>query len=365
VVRPETVRWFKEAMSNRLNNMDTSWIIAIMQRSHEADVAGTIIDDDLGYVHLNIPMEFEADNRCVTRLPELPNRVFWQDPRTKDGELMWSARFNAKAIAGIKKLGEHVWVGQYQQRPEPRGGGLFKRAYWQHYEVPTKGPRKGKFPEFEWILVSLDGAFTEKKQNDPQGCSVWGVFQNAEGSWCVMLLMAWRKWLTLNGTARPKPKTMSWADYKAETSDKWGVVQWARYECTRWKADELLIENKASGHDIFNEVVRQSEHDKWSPVMIDPKNLDKWARGMRVQPVFTEGLVYAITTKEYAKTAIDEMASFPRGKFDDITDSATQALWRLRKNGFLEHVDVARERQVRAQARAGKKTKPKSALYPS
>lgn len=354
VVRPETVRWFKEAMSNRLNNMDTSCIIAIMQRSHEADVAGTIIDEDMGYVHLNIPLHFESDNRCVTRIN---GKVFWSDPRTVDRECFWKERFSDKAVADIMKLGEHVYVGQYQQRPEPRGGGLFKRSYWRVYDA-----KDGKFPDLDYVVCSLDGAFTDKKQNDPNGFSAWGCFRDEDGNQAVILLSAWRKHLTLNGTARRRRSNEPWPRYKAETEHQWGVTQWVRYESARLGGDLVLIENKANGHDVFNEMLRLSEHDPWALQLQDPKGLDKWARGIRVQPVFTEGLVWRVE-RAFAKTAVDEMASFPRGRYDDITDSATQALWWLRKHGFLTSASTLTERAENAAHRAGKKRQPKP-LYP-
>lgn len=362
VVRPETVRWFKEAMSNRLNDMERSSIIAIMQRSHEADVAGTILDDDMGYVHLNIPMEYEADQHCTTYTDD--GELFWTDPRKVEGECFWPERFPPRAVADIKKLGPHVVISQYQQRPEPRGGAIIKRAYWRNYEPKLKAG-KPQWPEFEYTVVSIDSAFTEKTENDPTGCSVWGVWQNPEGSMCVMLLNAWRKWLTLNGTARRKLKTESWGDYRAETEETWGLVQWTRYECSRHKADALLIENKANGIDLQNEVIRLSQHDPWSIVMIDPKNLDKIARLRRIESVFAEGLVYAILEKAYAKLAIDEMAAAPRGRFRDVTDSASQCINYLRKCGYLEHVDVFKERQVREQERRGKKPRGAAPLYPA
>lgn len=373
VVRPETVRWMKEAMMNRLNDMDKSFIIAIMQRTHEADCAGEIISGKMGFVHLNIPMEFEADNRCVTYLDE-PETVFdngqvfhepfWMDPREEDGEVFWRERFSPKAVLDIKALGEHVWVGQYQQRPEPRGGGLFKRAYWKNYTPEKDAHGRNKWPQFEYVLATLDSAFTEKTTNDPSGFSIWGVFVNDEGSHCALLMQAWRKHLTLRGRARSKRREETWGDYAAETQKDWGLMQWLKYDCTRYRVDSLLVENKANGLDIYHEMERSAEFDPWATIPIDPKNLDKWARGMRIIPIFMEGLVYAMLDKNYAKLTIDEAASFPNGKFRDITDSMTQGLWWLRKNGFLEGAEMAIERQRREAERAGKQTKPAEPLYP-
>lgn len=366
IVRPETVRWFKEAMSNRLNDMEASFIIAIMQRSHEADVAGEIISQDMGYVHLNIPMEYEPEQHCVTMLQTpVTGEIFWEDPRRKEGECFWPERFPPAAVEAIKKLGIHMFTGQYQQRPEPRGGAILKRDYWKPYTIPTTGKRKGKWPQFEYVLASLDSAFTEKTENDPSGFTIWGVFTADDGSMCAMLLQAWRKWLTLGGTKKiaPKTKVQSWGDYKQETEQHWGIIQWMRYECHRFKTDQLLIENKASGHDIYNEMLKHAEEDPWSLTLVDPGNLDKLARIHRVQPIFSEGLVWTIVDKPYAKLAIDEAAAAPRGKYRDITDSATQALWYLRKNGYLEHVDVQLAREMRERERAGKKPKAAAPLY--
>jgi hypothetical protein len=54
-------------------------------------------------------------------------------------------------------------AGQYQQSPTPRKGGIFKREYWQPYVPPVTGSRKGMWPDFDFIVVSVDSAFTEKE----------------------------------------------------------------------------------------------------------------------------------------------------------------------------------------------------------
>lgn len=351
-VRTETVRWFKEAMSNRLNDMDKSAIIVIMQRVHEDDVSGAIIADKLGYVHLRIPMEYESDHHCRTSLPIVVNGrtlqiPFWSDPRRFEGENFWPARFSPAAVVTIKLLGEHAFAGQYQQRPEPRGGGLFKRHYWRHWEMD---PVKPVFPKAHYIVASLDGAFTEKKENDPCGFTVWAAFTDEEGNACAITMTAWRRHLQLNGTVRPKRKEEKWAEYKAETEAQWGLIQWLHYECTRWGGvDKLLIENKANGHDVNSEMIRQFSWAKTMIEMVDPGQNDKWARAIRVQPVFAEGLIYTLDPKlrrQWVQTLVDELAIFPRGRYDDQVDSTTQALWWLRKNGFLVMAEERRQAMV-------------------
>jgi predicted phage terminase large subunit-like protein len=90
-----------------------------MQRVHERDLTGELLARDLGYEHLMIPMEFEPERRCVTS-------IGWEDPRTFDGELMDPVRFPRAAVDLLKKDNDYMWAGQYQQRPAPREGGMFK-----------------------------------------------------------------------------------------------------------------------------------------------------------------------------------------------------------------------------------------------
>jgi predicted phage terminase large subunit-like protein len=138
--RANTIKTFREAIPDRLNDMARSSIVIIMQRLHEDDVAGTILKLRLPYVHLNLPMEFERyrTNATGELVPVEPCRTYrkdgsllFEDPRTEEGELLFPERFNAETISGLKKSkGSYAYAGQYQQRPTAREGGLFKRAYF-------------------------------------------------------------------------------------------------------------------------------------------------------------------------------------------------------------------------------------------
>lgn len=117
--RNETIRLFVEGGLNRSNDAMTSAMVIVMQRLHENDLTGALLALQLGFVHLCIPMEFEPARR--TRTP-----IDWTDPRSYEGEIMDPVRMPREAIDRQKKAGEYQWNGQYQQRPAPREGGLFK-----------------------------------------------------------------------------------------------------------------------------------------------------------------------------------------------------------------------------------------------
>jgi predicted phage terminase large subunit-like protein len=116
--RSEAVQWFLETFQTRVNDLDNSPIVVVGQRIHEEDVYSAALE--LGYDHLNIPMEWEEEQRKTTS-------IGWTDPRTKEDELMWPERFSAGAVERLKKaLGPYAASAQLQQRPVPRKGGLFQ-----------------------------------------------------------------------------------------------------------------------------------------------------------------------------------------------------------------------------------------------
>lgn len=136
IERANAVRIFREGALDRLNDLENSAIVVIMQRLHEQDISGLIIDEmkEQGFVHLMIPMRLEIERRCVTYLPPAPppgqpdtRPIFWQDPRSQDGELMDPVRFPEDACQKMEAgKGAYGWAGQYQQRPSPREGGMIK-----------------------------------------------------------------------------------------------------------------------------------------------------------------------------------------------------------------------------------------------
>lgn len=127
--RDGAVTMFIEGGLNRTNDWETSAIVVVMQRLHEKDLTGELLARDYGFIHLMIPMEFEPARRCTTPLQVddgRGGRKDWTDPRSYDGELMDPLRFPLAAVEDLKKSGEYSWNGQYQQRPAPREGGMFK-----------------------------------------------------------------------------------------------------------------------------------------------------------------------------------------------------------------------------------------------
>lgn len=321
LVREATNTWWSEALSTRHNNPKTGSFIVIQQRLHERDLCGHILEtmpDD--WVHLMLPMEYDPTRHCASPLG-------WEDPRTEQGELLWPERIGPTEVSTLKKkLGPYGSAGQLQQIPAPKGGGIIKDEWWQMYDMDKarklglvpQGSEKLVYPPFDMVVASVDTAYTESSENDYSACTVWGVFADENNNPRVMMIYAWRDRLTLHDLVERVAKT-----------------------CQQWKAEALLIEAKASGISVIQEITRLHQGSPWTVIPIDPKG-DKVARLHSIVPIFAENMIFA-PEKQWAQDVIDEVRSFPRGRFKDFVDTVSQALRYMRDIGIAIKPDEKAE----------------------
>jgi predicted phage terminase large subunit-like protein len=363
-VMDETNRWFRESLSSRLNSMETDAKIVISQRVSEADVSGEILRLQLPYCHLCIPMEYvwQADDNGEP----YTTQIGWVDPRWRpnqedcEGELAWTDRFSERSVQSLKiELGPYATASQLQQTPEARGGGLIKREWWMPAEIYMTGR---KFPPFDYIVASLDGAYTEEEKNDPSALTIWGVFQNEHGYNRAMLVHAWSKRLEFSGPKIDILPNEHESTYKLRARPFWGLIEWVADSCNRFKADKLLIESKASGISAAQSLRNAHGRQGWTIQLVEPKG-DKMARGMAIVPSFSQEMIYAPDPEEfdYAGKVIDECALFPYGTHDDLFDSMTQAIKHLRDTGLIRSDEERRAQELDAVRHRGA---PKKPMYP-
>lgn len=152
-IRQDTLQWWDEAMSTRLNDQKTGSYIIIQQRVHHNDLLGHVLAkrSPVPWTYLCLPAEFEPDH---------PNRWF-RDPRKEAGELLWPEHVPRPELESIKEaLGPYAAAGQLQQRPSPREGGFFKRGWFGFVDVAPS--------DIRWVR-GWDFAATEKQvmKSDP------------------------------------------------------------------------------------------------------------------------------------------------------------------------------------------------------
>jgi len=135
IEREGALTWWDETMSTRQNDPKTGCRIIVMQRLHQRDLSGHVLAQG-GYVHLCLPMEFDPRRKCVVDIPGFK----FEDWRKEEGELLWPERFGPEEVIQLKKeLRTYGTAGQLQQEPAPRGGGMFKRAWFGTVDHKPEG----------------------------------------------------------------------------------------------------------------------------------------------------------------------------------------------------------------------------------
>ena len=92
-----------------------------------------------------------------------------------------------------------------------------------------------------------------------------------------------------------------------------------------------------------------------------PVKGDKVARALAVQPILSQGMVYA-PDRDWADLVITEMSMFPVGRYKDLTDSTTQALKYLRDVGLAETDEEAQQTTIETVMHRYRR--PPKRLYP-
>ena len=346
-MREGEVTTFLEAIPSRLNNPITSAIVVIMQRLHEEDVSGVILDKQLGYDHIMLPMRYDPIRAFRTKLGVA-------DPRTEDGELLFPERFPLDVVERDERaMGSFATAGQFQQIPKAKGGNIINEKWWQLWDEET-------FPPFDFVLASLDTAYTTKTANDPSALTVWGVFSEDSVARADRRLDRNGKPYNVERNYAPQhPKLMLIHAWQARAELHELMVK-INETASRYPLDMLIIENKAAGHSVAQEMRRLYSSSKFGVQLVDTGAKDKVARLYSVQHLFEEGLVFA-PDRAWADMTIQQCASFPKGKHDDLVDTVSQALKYFRTTGMLQRTQ---EVQDDLQSMMQHHGAPPAPLYP-
>lgn len=120
--RERSIKNFRERIVVSMNDPQTSAIIIVMQRLHQGDLTGEVLRLG-GWVYFMLPMRFEVERASIT--------PFGMDRRTREGEMLFPERFPEHVVDfDEKQMTAYAVAGQHQQRPQPRGGLMFKRHWF-------------------------------------------------------------------------------------------------------------------------------------------------------------------------------------------------------------------------------------------
>jgi predicted phage terminase large subunit-like protein len=202
-------------------------------------------------------------------------------------------------------IGEYNFAAQYQQTPAPLGGGIVKVERFRTYttnDLPAK---------FEMVLQSWDTANKPSELSDYCAGTTWGI----QDKHCY-LLNVYRK-------------RLGYPDLKR------AVKEQAEY----FKPETILIEDEASGTQLIQDLVNEGMHEikKYETTM------NKIMRMISVTGAIESGFVHLPDKAPWLGEYLQELMTFPMGRYDDQVDSTSQALDWFKSNstsrvyGLLEY----------------------------
>lgn len=297
--RERVLDWYRATVTSRLDEPKKGRIILIAQRLHREDLTGYLLEQ--GYWELlELPL-IEWKDRVIEAAP---GRIFHR----KAGELLHEERIGEEEIARLRsEMGERDFEAQYNQRPLPPGGALFRAEWLQRYE---QRPRP---EQVQGIFQSWDTAYEIEDHNDYSVCSTWAL----SGKRCY-LLDIFRE--------------------RLEFHDLEKVIYAMR---DKWGADLVVLEKAGSGRSL-GQNIRRDGRNHWLQVL-SPQG-SKQDRASQQTPKFERGEIWLPEEAPWLRTFEDELLSFPHGKHDDQVDSVVQFLAAVDTGNLLIRADQARRR---------------------
>jgi len=349
-----TLDWWQITMPTRPNDQQLSAIVIIQQRLAQNDLTGHIQEfESDGWDFLVLPGRFESWRKSHV------TSIGWSDPRTEEGEVLWPEKVPELSLKRLeKKLGKFGFAGQIQQRPAPKGGGIIERDWWLLWD-------KEEYPPFDYICAMVDTAYTAETYNDPSAMIVWGIFTPPTAARVTRIVgrndddgrggrksrPSWESIATHPQYVGASPRAMMIYAWR-ERLEFHQLVGKVAATASKFKCSMVMIENKAAGISLAQEIRRLYFNELFSLHLFDPKSQDKTARLYAVQPIFQEGLVFAPDTA-WAEMVIDEVAQFNpsrKNNKDDLTDCVSMGMKHLRESGMLARsIEIEVENEARKQ----------------
>lgn len=291
--------WWQNTMRSRGRNQATVATVLIMQRLAENDLTGYLLENEDGWVHVNIPLEYDSSKKCVT--------AWGEDPRTEEGESFDHHRMPLEVIREIKKdiKDAATFSAQYNQDPTPKEGIVFQVEWLSNtWKV---------LPENGITTLSWDFTFKGESQSD------WVVGQ------------AWLK---------------SGVNHYLidQVRGKWeftrALEEFLAFCGKHPKALTKLIEAKANGPAIISVV--KSSVSGIEPIEVSDSKI---ARARAGASVFLSGNVWLPdqSTHPWVLGYKAEHQGFPKRKHDDQVDATSQYLAWSQENSPLDYAGALQE----------------------
>lgn len=292
-MRQKTLDAYQDDLLTRLK--PGGWIIFIMTRWHELDLAGGILPDKYdgrsGLVRCKDRLTW-----TVLSIPAKAERA--DDPLGRPmGTYLWPEYFPAEHWKIFEEAegreARRRWSSLYQQRPTPEGAGTFTREMFNWYSPAELPMHMTKMGASDYAVTKDGGDFTEH--------GVWGVDPGGN-------LWALDWW---DGQKTTDVSVDAFLDLvKRHTVHYWynegGVID----KAVRPAINRQMRERAVKGEKVMTVVTSL------------PSMQDKVAKLQSFQARAAAGMVYLPKGKPWAEELVAQLVALPAGRYDDKADVA-------------------------------------------
>lgn len=281
--RKRVIDWYSSSLTSRLNDKGTGKIIVVMQRLHENDLAGYLLEQSDAWTKLILPA-IAVEEQVI----DLGHGV-WHVRRP--GDLLQPERESEEILRAIRaEVGSLTFFAQYQQSPVPLEGNLIKRSWFQAYDHVPYAPNTK-------IVQSWDVAQATGDKNDYSVCTTWKVVNN---NYCLLHLFRGR---------------LTYPDLRRKLI---GLA-------AEFGATSVLIEDAGPGIGLLQDLRADQGLRGFKPIGVRPEG-SKADRMSAQSAQIENGRVHIPREAAWLPALLGELLAFPNGRYDDQVDSVSQFL---------------------------------------
>ena len=286
--------WYTSTMYTRL--APGGGIILVQTRWHDDDLAGRLIK------------EMEKGTGDIFDVINLPAIAEENDILGREiGEPLWPERYSLEMLEQIRKaIGEREFTSLYQQRPQLESGGIFRRQYFQYFEiienryiefVDYSGEKEKKYRIDvldTWCFQTIDPAMTVSRTADDTALGTFLVDKNFN----IFLFDLYLD--------------------QIEVPEQWNLIM--QYK-NRYNPKFQGIENKASGIGLL----QKAKADGVSTIKELKADTDKVTRAISISTMMENRKVFFYSGLPNLLKLEEQLLKFPNASHDDAVDIMSYA----------------------------------------
>lgn len=268
---------YNTTIRSRVNDRDVP-IIVIMQRLHEEDLSGYLLDGGSGEQWHHLKLSALDD----------------------DNKPLWPEKHSFDELEAIRQADRYTFSGQYLQLPAPPEGGEWRKDWFNIVN-------RAELPNDIVYEMYIDGAYTKDTRNDPTGIQISGKSGDN-----LYIFKSIDKYLEM-----PELK-----NFITSFVQSCGVP-----------VSQILVEPKASGKSLVQLLRRETRYNI-SELTTNFVRYSKIERARASSPFIEGGRVYLVKDN-WNEAFLQQVSTFPNAKHDEHIDCTSYAIERNLINNFF------------------------------